>query len=346
MKILKTKNLALILALSTAFIACDDDDNSTNPEDPSVTEETVTIPETITISETNLFPEGIDYNNNDNQFYISSIRRGEVGVVNPQTGEYSTFVTDPSLINATGVLIDEASDRLFAVSGNAGLSGVTDPAVGSVAYLGVYNLGTGDLIEGIDLGSLNTGSLGVFANDIALDADGNIYVTDSFSPFVYKVDGTTFEASIFVDGGDDFTPPEGGFGLNGIVYIDGNLVVGHTSSGILYRIPLEDPTAFAAIDIEDNFERVDGLEVDTNGEIIVVRNGFAGEASGFYSIASTDDWVSATTTSVDLLDAMSFPTTAALAADGEIYAVNSYFTVLFDEDDTNDDQDTFSIVRR
>ena len=162
----------------------------------------------------------------------------------------------------------------------------------------------------------------------------------------YKVDGSTLEASIFVNGGDDFTPTPGGFGLNGIVYVNDSLVVGNTDSGILYRIPLEDPTTFEAITIDTTFGGVDGLEVDANGEIVIVRNGFAEAEAGLYSIASTDGWNSATVTSTELLNAAAFPTTATLAADGNIYAVNAYFSVLFDDDETNNGQETFSIVRQ
>ena len=347
MNILKTKNIALLLASIVTLTSCsDDDDNSTTITDDDTDTGTVFLPETIEIQETALFPEGIDYNNNNNQFYLSSVMRGEVGVIDTNTGAYTTFIEDENFVNVVGILIDEDSNRLFAVSGNAGFTGVTEPPAQSVAYLGIYNLETGALIQGVDLSTLNTGSLGIFSNDIALDTDGNIYVTDSFSPFVYKVDGTTFEASIFVNGGDDFTPTPGGFGLNGIVYVDGNLVVGNNNSGVLYRIPLEDPTAFEAISIDASFGSVDGLELDANGEIVVVRNGSAGAEAGFYSIASSDGWSSATVTSTDLLPAAAFPTTATLAADGNIYAVNSYFTVLFDTDETNNEQETFSIVRR
>ena len=78
MNILKTKNIALLLASIVTLTSCsDDDDNSTTITDDDTDTGTVFLPETIEIQETALFPEGIDYNNNNNQFYLSSVMRGE-----------------------------------------------------------------------------------------------------------------------------------------------------------------------------------------------------------------------------------------------------------------------------
>ncbi|MEW7001333.1 hypothetical protein M5585_19005 [Serratia ureilytica] len=59
-----------------------------------------------------------------------------------------------------------------------------------------FNLDTGALQQTYDLSSLSRGP--TLANDLALDAQGNIYVTDSFQPQIYKIDRATRQVSILV----------------------------------------------------------------------------------------------------------------------------------------------------
>ena len=58
-----------------------------------------------------------------------------------------------------------------------------------VAQVLEFNLDTGELQQTYDLSSLSRGP--TLANDLALDAQGNIYVTDSFQPQIYKIDRAT-----------------------------------------------------------------------------------------------------------------------------------------------------------
>jgi len=332
MKRLKSQKPALLLLSSILILqACDGDNNST---------QNVDIPETITISETGLHPEGIDFNNDTNEFVVGSITRSEVGIVDAETGAYIPFINDPALASVTGVFTDETRNRLLAVSGNLGFSVNSESNPAQLAYLGIYDLETGELINGSSLQELLPEGSSSFGNDIAVDNEGNIYVTDSFSPVIYKVDATSFEASIFVDGGNDFSADPGNFGLNGIVFIDDSLVVNKLDDGALFRIPLTDPENFTRIDAPV-FIGADGLEVDENENIVLVENGL-GENFGTHVLTSTDDWFSATITSSFSVNQDSFPTTAALASDGNVYVLNAYLSRALDGDFT---QETFTILR-
>lgn len=311
--------------------SCKDDDDSVTP--------TPTIPEVITISEIGLYPEGIDFNTINNQFVVGSITKSEVGYIETETGAYTTFITDENLASVTGVFTDEIRNHLLVASGDLGFS-TNSTANGTVAYLGIYNLETGERIRAIDLTEVLPSDTAVFANDIAIDPDGNIYVTDSFAPVIYKVDGNSFETSIFVDGGIDFTPAPMGFGLNGIVYIDGNLVVCKTDDGALFRIPIADPSAYEKIDAPI-FIGGDGLELTADGDIILVENSL-GQNPGTQLLSSDDGWVSATLDSSFAIDAEKFPTTAALASNGEVYVLNAYLGKVLNGDLT---QETFSILQ-
>lgn len=327
----RQKTTLLLLSSLFGLHACGGNNGSGND---------ISIPETITILETGLFPEGIDYNATTNEFLVGSITRSEVGIVDPETGTYIPFVNDDGLASVTGVNIDEERNRLLAVSGNLGFSANSETNPGSLAYLGIYDLETGEIIRGLSLHELLADGSAAFANDIATDAEGNIYVTDSFSPVIYKVDGTSLEASIFINGGDDFSAGEGQFGLNGIVFIDDSLVVCKLDDGALFKIPLDTPENYIKIDAPI-FVGADGLEVDQNGDIVLVENGF-GINPGTHVLTSDDGWESASVRSSFAVEADKFPTTATLANDGNVYVINAYLTMALNGDFT---QETFTILR-
>lgn len=300
----------------------------------------IDIPEMISISEIGLYPEGIDYNTITDEFLVGSIARSEVGIVDPETGTYTPFVSDPGLASVTGVHTDEERNRLLAVSGNLGFSANSDSNPSSLAYLGIYDLETGEIVRGFSLQELLEEGSAAFANDIATDTDGNIYITDSFSPVIYKVDSNTFEASIFIDGADDFSADPGQFGLNGIVFIGDSLVVCKLDDGALFRIPLDNPEDFIRIDAPA-FVGADGLEVDQNGDIVLVENSF-GVNPGTHVLTSSDGWQSASISSSFTVEADKFPTTAALASDGNTYVLNAYLSLALSGDLS---QETFTILR-
>lgn len=331
------KTPLLLLSSLLVLQACGGDNDLDNFIDIP---EPITIADTITITETGLYPEGIDYNAITDEFLVGSITRSEVGIIDPETGAYTPFINDPGLASVTGVNVDEERNRLLAVSGNLGFStnSATNPA--SLAYLGIYDLDSGEIISGLSLHELLDEGSASFANDIATDTEGNIYVTDSFSPVVYKVDGESLEASIFINGGDDFSAGEGQFGLNGIVFIDDYLIVGKLDDGALFRIPVDAPESYIRIDAP-TFIGSDGLEVDQNGDIVVVENGF-GVNTGTSVLTSDDNWASANISSFFPIDAAQFPTTAALANDGNVYVINAYLTLALAGDLT---QETFTILR-
>ncbi len=288
----------------------------------------VKIPTTVSINETALHPEGIDYNPKNKKFVIGSFRMSEVGYVDPATGAYETFIKDKNLAAVTGVYVDAKRKRLLVVSGNAG-NPINKSTEAFVAYLGVYNLTTGARLKGVNLNELLPKGAPAFANDIAVDDQGDIYVTDSFSPVIYKVDGKSYEASIFSQQ-DKFAVPAGSFGLNGIVYTKGYLIVSKTDSGELIKVPLSEPNTSTIINAP-KYIWADGLEFDKDDNLVVVVNG-NGESPGAKTLSTKDNWNSATQISSYPTDAIASTTTAALASDGNVYTITSYFGKYFNPD--------------
>ena len=112
-------------------------------------------------------------------------------------GEIEPFTDDADLIASLGIYVDAERGRLLVANTDTGVSMNSSPETGGVtAMLGIYDLADGERIEMIDLGALLPEQPHL-ANDITVDDGGNIYVTDSFSPVIYRVDVDN-EASVFL----------------------------------------------------------------------------------------------------------------------------------------------------
>src|SRR5690606_6997862 len=148
------------------------------------------------------------------------IHQGTIGKV-AADGRYTPHIQDEKLVSSVGLQFDGRRNLIWAAVGDLGNSVHSSPATqGKLAALVAFDADTGKRRSYHDLGSLVEGSH--FANDLALDADGQVYVTDSFSPLIYRVDANG-QASVFVRS-ELFTGE--GFNLNGIVHhADGYLLV-------------------------------------------------------------------------------------------------------------------------
>jgi len=274
------------------------------------------MPDTIRIREAGLHPEGIEWDGERGRFLVSSVTRGTVTSV-MDDGSHQTFVEDTSITSSIGVHIDGANDRLLVANSNLAATG--DTSVTGRAKLGAYDLASGERIYMADLGALVDGRH--FANDMTAGPDGSAYVTDSFSPVIYRVspDG---EPSVFLR--DERLGGEG-FGLNGIDYhADGYLVVAMAGDRTFYRVPLDDPGSATEISVPEPIS-ADGIVFRSPTELAVVGTTFRGEEprTEILLLSSDDGWKSATVAGRQAAPLQ--PTTAAVR-DGEVYAVTPHFS--------------------
>ncbi|HEY3256583.1 MAG TPA: hypothetical protein VGJ91_21635 [Polyangiaceae bacterium] len=271
----------------------------------------------LTVLRPALYPETIEYNVKDDKFLLSSIREGAIYEVD-RAGSASLLVDDHRLCSVLGIAVDAARNRLWAVNSDLGTS-IKPSAFGpkKLAAVGIYDLASGKAINYLDLTPLASGPH--LLNGIAVDSAGNAYVTDSFSPVIYKID-TQANPSVFLHS-ERFAGE--GINLNGvIVHPDGYLLVIKKSDGALFKVPLDEPSHFSRVAISEQFVGGDGLTLVGKQDLVVISNRTPSKSSNAaYALSSDDGWSTAKLGAVQQLGDV-YPTTAVLH-DGTLYVVHS-----------------------
>ena len=276
----------------------------------------------VVFSSAEAYPEGIAWSAPQARFFVSSVRHGVIGRVG-MDGRYTPFVRDEKLVSSIGLQFDAKRNWLWAAIGDLGTSVRSSPATqGKLAALAAYDAASGERRAYHDLGSLLPGAH--FANDLALDAQGNVYVTDSFSPVIYQVD-TAGRATVFVRS-ELFTGE--GFNLNGIVHHpDGYLLVAKHNSGEVFRVSTTGDRSVQRVQLPEALPGADGLVLDGAKRLVVVQN--AGK-DRVVELVSGDGWRSASIASTRPTK-QSFPTTATRVGQA-LYVLNSRLDTLLTPD--------------
>jgi sugar lactone lactonase YvrE len=270
------------------------------------------LPDVVLIQDPGLYPEGVEWDGERARFLVSSVARGSITAVHDD-GSHETFVPGQGVTSSIGIHIDDARNRLLVVA--ADFAAVRDPNVRGEAKLAIYDLGSGEQIDLVDLAAVRPQGRHL-ANDLTVDPEGIVYVTDSFSPVIYQVtpDGT---ASVLVE---DSRLGGGGVSLNGIEYHpDGYLLVAVQSARELYRIPLDTPGSLTQVRLSEPIAG-DGLFLRPDGSLVVADPFHP----GVLELITDDGWESAriggrTRTAPEL------STTTTTLRDGAVYALNAHF---------------------
>ena len=318
----RTKLVMLALVASMLVInGCGSSDN--NSENSHVVNSHVV--NSIDVNSSKLHPEGIAYNSKDEQFYLSSYYHGKIVSVDTK-GNVSLFAEDDSLVTIVGMKVDVKNNRLLACNSDSGFGKKSsDTTQATLAEVVVYDLSSKKKIQTYDLSDIYKG--GHFINDLTLDTAGNIYVTDSFSPVIYKI--TTDGVRSIFSQDDRFMVEVGQFGLNGIVASDEYLIVAKSAGAKLFKIALNDGTNIEEISVDKNLNSIDGLLLNTNNELLVVSNNFISEGynEAVYKLHSSDEYMSASVVDTFKVSGNVYPTTLT-TIDEEVYLNYSYLPAL------------------
>lgn len=267
-----------------------------------------------------LFPEGVVYDKKSGTFLVTSLTEGMVSRVD-RTGKITPFIIDKQLISAVGIELDRERNRVIVCNSDPGPGKRTNTITqGKLAGIGIYDADTGKKIKYIELSKGIPG--GHFANAIAIASDGSIYITDSFSPIIYKVD-TNYNVKIFFT---DKSLTGEGFNLNGIVrHPDGYLLVAKYNDGTLYKIPEKNPETYTKVKISSLFKGADGIVQLNARKIALISNVDPVQVT---ILVSKDDWKSAEIIKKYNNPEFDFPTTGALVS-GKLFVLNAKLGKLF-----------------
>ena len=261
-------------------------------------------PDLITIAQPSLMPEGIAWDPVNQTLLVGSLSQGTISRVADE-GTLTPLTSSDNLNVSVGLEVDAERNRVLAAASGANQNR---------AFVGAYDLETGEELFYTDLSAAAESGDRFFANDLAVDADGNAYITDSAAGIIYKVD-VDGNASVFL-ADPSF---QGQFILNGIAYNPDGYLVAVRNPGLI-KISLDDPTAFTEVVADGDVSGGDGIIFQDADTLIVV----SGRQGRVMRVESTDAFATASITGQYATQPIS-ATTAAVRGD-EIYVVYARFS--------------------
>jgi Cu-Zn family superoxide dismutase len=265
------------------------------------------LPVTYSLPGAALFPEGLGYDRDTGNFYTGSVVDGTIvrgNIRSPQATVFSPAGAD-GRTSVLGMRTDRS--RLYVAGGASG-----------TVY--IYDTRSGRFIAKVSNGLPATGTL---LNDLAVTPSG-VYVTDSTSPSIWRVDRTPgggFALEKWLDlTGTAFTYTTGP-NADGIQATpDGKaLIVGALNTGKLYRIDL----ATKAVSVIDtggaDLTNADGIEL-VGHDLYVARN----VNNQIVKLNLSDDWATAAVDTVTTSPRFDY-SVGVVAAGDRLLVLNSQF---------------------
>ena len=317
------RNKTLVLSLVTLAIL-------TNANAKSVQ-----TPKNIMVKNITQNPEGIEYDKSDNTFLLSSLNAQPIIKIKPD-GTFVPFTKGEQFpLSTAGLQIDYKNNRLLVAGFNGTELMDQDPATKGTAYLRIYDLKTGKMKQDINLSSLAPQAKAYFANDIAVDDAGNVYISDWYANVIYKVD-LKGKATLFWE--NDLSIAKGG--PNGLdVHPDGYLLVsllnvnkkGLYENYALVKIPLDNPRKSHRVEIEnEGFAGFDGMVITKSGNIVGITNDQKSAGGNrLIELSSDSNWNNA-----KIINSKAIPasTTVAVTPENKNYVIEQDFSNNFKKD--------------
>jgi len=260
----------------------------------------------------------------DGSFYVGSWRQGAVARLKPGADQADVLVKPGSngLSNGQGVLVDARRGLLWICSGTLGYTTVpTHPSA-----LKSYDLDTCAPRASYELPDKG------YCNDLAQDEQGNIYVTDSLQPRVFRWRDGEGALTVWKEDAVFSAGPEG-FKLNGIAIDRKHIYVSTvTAAPYLLRIDIQpDGSAGAVTRIEmpRTLKNADGIRTAGPDRLVIFESnafGHDGPYGGQISLATlSGDRASSLQTLVAGLNDPS----GGVIANHRVYFIESKYGLLF-----------------
>ena len=173
----------LPFCLAFVLVACNSKTDISNFASEYVKPEIV-----FSINENDLIPEGITYDPQSKQFFVSSINKHKIVSINAD-GRYNNFIESDTddMSRCLGLKVDVKRRRLWAVSNNK-----TEGK--NVSFVHIYNTDTKKLIKKFTAPAEEIYML----NDLAITQDGGAYITDTRSGNLFTISPALDEIKLFM----------------------------------------------------------------------------------------------------------------------------------------------------
>ena len=246
----------------------------------------------IALPGANFFPEGIAAAA-DGTLYVGSVTLGSIvripaGSTTPEPDEFvEVGVAERGVI---GLTVDAARSLLWFCDSNPTGTAPGGDLVGVALATGLETIRhalpnrgvVSDADAGADAGDAGADpAAATFCNDVVVDPSGNVFATDSRGR-VFRVPAANFNvadsATVWLD--DPAITLLGGFGANGLDFVDGRLII--AANGRLVSVDAASNTPAATLRVLNLTEAgagvtlcgPDGLQaVPNTNDIVVVENG-------------------------------------------------------------------------
>jgi sugar lactone lactonase YvrE len=214
---------------------------------------------TLDPSNPDLNPEGVAWDPRSQSFFVGIVSTGTIYRATLHDKKLKPFITPSADLPAdSAVGMKVFGGKLYVAGGPTG-------------SIYVYSTRTGRQLARFETGS------GGFLNDLVVTPNGDVYVTDSFRPTLWRVSSAKVKAGRgtpeAISIGDKIAYTAGMFNLNGIVVRRGGreLIVVNSFSKSLFRIDLNrgKPGVRAITKIDAPALGGDGLLID-RGRLLVV----------------------------------------------------------------------------
>ena len=294
-------------------------------EKVKIEEEKVVFPKNITIKDIAQNPEGIEFNKNDNTFLLSSLNATPIIKVNLDW-TFKTFTSGEKFpLSTAGLEIDYERNRLLVAGFNGTELFDEDIKTKGSSFLRIYNLKTGIIEKDINLSSLAPNANSYFANDIAVDNKGNIYVSDWYAKVIYKVnlDGTP---SLFwtskASGPNGLDFHKDGYLLVSVLSVNDKFL--YSDFGLI-KIPVNNPELAKNVDISNSgYTGFDGMVINSKWNIIGITNNWKFPGWNILiELSGKKDWESAEIINSKEITAS---TTLAITPENKNYVINQDFS--------------------
>ena len=211
------------------------------------------------------YPNGISHGS-DGTLYIGSITSGQILRITPDGKTEIVFPGNDEVFAATALRLDEPRGILWGSSPDfLGTHSANGETVHRPPRIFAIDVRSGNVLQVILMPE------GGFGNDLAIDPDGGVYVTDStLARIHYLAPGTSQLQTWAVD--ERFRAEH--IGLAGIARrSDGVLIVGHYSNGTLFKVmpQLDGSPTVEEISLERSLENPDGMQFAPDGSLILTE---------------------------------------------------------------------------